>query len=79
LRAQNEELKNQLDAASMDALIPSAVAIDVLSTAETPTQPATPNRPAAMKVVYAGAALLLMGVLLRLMTHQRPGSPVKLN
>jgi polysaccharide biosynthesis transport protein len=79
LRAENNELKEKLDAASMDAVMPTTVSAEILTPAETPWEPALPNRPAAFKTMSVGAGVILLGVLISAVTRKRITPQNRLN
>jgi uncharacterized protein involved in exopolysaccharide biosynthesis len=63
LQSENDQLKAQLDL-STDAALTPPVAAEILSTAHTPSEPISPDKPAAMKTIWAGLTVAVVGLLL---------------
>lgn len=63
LQLENDALKLQLDEASLDAVAPTTISAELLARAYTPAEPVTPNRPGALKTIWSGLGLTVLGLV----------------
>jgi ABC-type transporter Mla subunit MlaD len=64
LQLENDALKSKLDLEKIAAILPPTVSSEVLASAHTPSEPISPNRPAAIKTIWGGLAITVCGLFL---------------
>lgn len=66
LAARRDKVYQQIDQASIEALLPKSVTVEIVDPAETPEKPVSPDEKVAKEMVYGGAGVSLMGLLVGL-------------
>jgi len=66
LTTERDKAYQQMDQATVEALLPNSVTVEIVDPAETPEKPVSPDEKVAKGIVYGGAGVSLAGLLVGL-------------